>query len=194
MDPWHFFSKVFCWLLFEGTFTSVLQVKSHNEVSKAESRVFYSFCLMMEGSGSVPIMTDPDPRGPKKLRISDPQHWSAVCCLWITNLEVGFVMDICYTVCVTVTHEWARWWITGSFNSYYSLFLSCSILIPAFLHDQLLHCVPSWSVPKLVSLLISYYPVLLHDQFRNSCSFWSALTNVILYDPFLYSGSFMTSS
>jgi hypothetical protein len=58
------------YLLTEGTFTSVFtdnkQIRSHKIV---EIRVFLNFfCLLMEGSGprsgSVQIITDPDPGGP----------------------------------------------------------------------------------------------------------------------------------
>ncbi len=57
-------------------------MKSHKEVTKHEkSRVFsHYFCLMVEGSGSVQIMTDPDPGGPKIYRTDhpDPQRGNTV--------------------------------------------------------------------------------------------------------------------
>jgi hypothetical protein len=39
-------------LLFEGTFTSFLKIKSHKKVTKQyEQCLSYYFCLMIEGSG-----------------------------------------------------------------------------------------------------------------------------------------------
>ncbi len=54
-------------LLFEGTFTSVLKRKSHKEFTKqVEIKFFHTFfCSIMEGSGSVQILTEQDPGGPK---------------------------------------------------------------------------------------------------------------------------------
>ncbi len=43
-------------------YISFQRQKNHKEVTKQK----YIFCWMMEGSGSVKIMTDPDPEGPKK--------------------------------------------------------------------------------------------------------------------------------
>ncbi len=49
----------FCLLLFEGTFTSFfIDKKSHKKTSS------FLFCLMMEGSGSVPLTNGSGP-GPK---------------------------------------------------------------------------------------------------------------------------------
>jgi hypothetical protein len=61
------FSKFFCLLLFEGTFTSVFKdIKSHKRIHKTvEIKGFLTFLLMMEESGSVKIMTDVDPVGLK---------------------------------------------------------------------------------------------------------------------------------
>jgi hypothetical protein len=50
-----FFPKVFAELLIEGTFSSVLKVTKIVEIKV--------FCLLMEGSGFVEIMTVPDPGG-----------------------------------------------------------------------------------------------------------------------------------
>ncbi len=48
-----FFSKIFCLLLFEGTFTTVLIDKKSTEVTRYQkSRFFLIFCLLMK---------DPDP-------------------------------------------------------------------------------------------------------------------------------------
>jgi hypothetical protein len=62
--------KFFCLLLFEGTFNHSSKIKSHKEVTKqCKSRFSYNFCVVMEGSGSssgsLQIMMDPDPGGPK---------------------------------------------------------------------------------------------------------------------------------
>ncbi len=86
-----FFLSLFSayYLLFECTFTSFFEIKSHKEVTKGlESRFFYYFCLMIEGSGS-------GSRRPKNiwiLRIRIPQHWflSTVLKKWrfITQLNV----------------------------------------------------------------------------------------------------------
>jgi hypothetical protein len=57
-----FFFKVFCLLLFESEFTSIFK-NSRNQCFS------YFICLLIEGS--VQIMTDPNPGGPKN---PDPQH------------------------------------------------------------------------------------------------------------------------
>jgi hypothetical protein len=45
--------KIFCILLFEGTFTSFSKVKCQKEVTKqSKSRFFLLFCLVIEGSGA----------------------------------------------------------------------------------------------------------------------------------------------
>jgi hypothetical protein len=54
--------KVFCLLLTVGTFTSVFQDKSHKTVG---IKVFLNFLLVMGVSGSIQIITYPDPGGPK---------------------------------------------------------------------------------------------------------------------------------
>jgi hypothetical protein len=47
------FIKFFCLLLFEGTFTSFSKIKSVKEVKKQEeSKFFFLFCLIIEGSGA----------------------------------------------------------------------------------------------------------------------------------------------
>jgi hypothetical protein len=57
-----FFYNFFCILFFNGSFTSVFN-RSHKTV---EIKGFsYFFCLIMEGSGSIQITTDPDPEGPR---------------------------------------------------------------------------------------------------------------------------------
>ncbi len=37
--------------------------------------LFLFFCMLMEGSGSVQIITSPESRGPKNIP-TDPEHWS----------------------------------------------------------------------------------------------------------------------
>jgi hypothetical protein len=45
--------KFFCLLFFEGTFTSFSKIKSVKEVKKQEeSKFFFLFCLIIEGSGA----------------------------------------------------------------------------------------------------------------------------------------------
>jgi hypothetical protein len=42
------------------------KIKSHKEDTNSSNQGFsYYFCLLIEGSGSVPCTTDPDPGGPK---------------------------------------------------------------------------------------------------------------------------------
>jgi hypothetical protein len=62
----------FSFLLFKNNSSNI---KSQKEVTnKQKSRFFlYFFCLMMERSGSLQIMADPDPGGPKNTD-PDPQH------------------------------------------------------------------------------------------------------------------------
>ncbi len=63
-----FVSKLFCLFLFVSTFTSVFKDKISKRIhSIVESRFLKLFFSMMEGyrSGSVQIMTDTDPAGPK---------------------------------------------------------------------------------------------------------------------------------
>jgi hypothetical protein len=58
-----FFSYCFlhCRYIFQPS-----KIKSHKEVTKQQkSRFFHIFCLLMEGSGSVQIITDTDPGGLK---------------------------------------------------------------------------------------------------------------------------------
>jgi hypothetical protein len=59
--------KVFCLLLFEGTFTSFFKDKkskrSHKTVGIKD--FFYYFCLMIEGSGSVHLTSGSGSRRPK---------------------------------------------------------------------------------------------------------------------------------
>ncbi len=65
-----FFSKFFCLLLFEGTFS--LFLKSHKKVTKQNSSnqgISYYFCLMIEGSGSVHLTNGSGSRWPKNIRI-----------------------------------------------------------------------------------------------------------------------------
>jgi hypothetical protein len=60
-----FFNNFFCLLLFDGTLTTSTKMKSHKEVLNSRNQGFsYYFCLM---KGSVQLMTDPDPGGPKTL-------------------------------------------------------------------------------------------------------------------------------
>jgi hypothetical protein len=71
------FLGFFCLLLFEDTvhLHQSSETKSQKEVTKQRKPRLSFFCLIMEGSGSrieagsVKIMTDPDPRGPKNVRI-----------------------------------------------------------------------------------------------------------------------------
>ncbi len=60
-------SKFFCSLLFEGTVTSICKEKKVPEKSQNSSITGFLtiICLIMEVSGSVQIMTDPGPGGPK---------------------------------------------------------------------------------------------------------------------------------
>ncbi len=61
--------KFFCLLLFECTLTSFF-IKSQKEVTKQwESRFSYYFCLMIEGSGSIPLTTGSGSRRPKNIWI-----------------------------------------------------------------------------------------------------------------------------
>ncbi len=48
-----YFFYFFCWLLFEGTITSFLKIKSQKEDTNNRNQGFsYYFCLVIEGSGS----------------------------------------------------------------------------------------------------------------------------------------------
>jgi hypothetical protein len=71
-----------------GTFTLKNRVikKSQNSRNQGFSHFFH---LMMEGSGSVQIITDPDPGGPKpkKHKDPDPQHWPKVGILSANSLD-----------------------------------------------------------------------------------------------------------
>jgi hypothetical protein len=50
------FKKVFCILLFKGTFISFLKTKSKKEVKNSRNKGFsYYFCLLIEGCGSKPL-------------------------------------------------------------------------------------------------------------------------------------------
>ncbi len=59
--------KCFCLLLFEGTFTSFYKEKNAQKKSQnSRNQGFsYLFCLMTEGSGSIPLTNGSDPGGPK---------------------------------------------------------------------------------------------------------------------------------
>jgi hypothetical protein len=76
-----FFSKNFCFLLFEGTFTSVFKDKqSQNSRNQGFS---YYFCLMIEGSGSEPgpylSLTNPYPGDPNTyLWINNTGFWETI--------------------------------------------------------------------------------------------------------------------
>jgi hypothetical protein len=68
-----FFAKYFL----EVHLHNFAKIKSHKEVTKYSVvgiEVFLTiFCLMIEGSGSIPLTTDPDPGDPKTYD-ADPQH------------------------------------------------------------------------------------------------------------------------
>ncbi len=95
-DPWHvgvdpdpifvielqdankklpYFFKFFCLLLFEGTFTSFFKDKkskrSHKTLKTVRSKVYFSyyFCLVIEGSGSIPLTNRSGSGRPKNIRI-----------------------------------------------------------------------------------------------------------------------------
>jgi hypothetical protein len=63
--------KFFCLLLFEGTFTSLFKDKKSKRSHKTESTFFFPFCLMIEGSGSIPLTngSGSGSRRPKNIRI-----------------------------------------------------------------------------------------------------------------------------
>jgi hypothetical protein len=70
------FSNFFCLFLFEGTFTSFFKDRKSKRSHKAVGIKFFSyyFCLMMEGSGFVPLtsVADPDPQVRMFLGLLDP--------------------------------------------------------------------------------------------------------------------------
>ncbi len=73
--------KFFCFLLFEGIFTPVFKDKKSYRGGNSGNQGFSIFiCLMMEGSGSVQIMMDPDLDLEAKQHTDytdpDPSHWS----------------------------------------------------------------------------------------------------------------------
>ncbi len=61
----------FCLLLFEGTFTSFFKVKKVKKKSQNSRNQGFSYycCLMVEGSGSVPLTNGSGSRRPKNIRI-----------------------------------------------------------------------------------------------------------------------------
>ncbi len=71
----NFFKKFFCWLLFEGTFTSFFKdeksKRSHKWKNSRNQGFSYYFCLMIEGSGSgsIPLTNGSGSRRPKNIRI-----------------------------------------------------------------------------------------------------------------------------
>jgi hypothetical protein len=71
-----FFYTFFCLFLFEGTFKSFFKDKKSKRSYLHNSRnqcFAYYFCLMIEGSGSVPLTNE---SGSRRLKnIPDPQHW-----------------------------------------------------------------------------------------------------------------------
>jgi len=69
--------KFFCLLLFEGTFTSFFKDKKSKRSHKnSRSQGFsYYFCLMIEGSGSIPLTRGSGSRRPKTMRI----RWFRIC-------------------------------------------------------------------------------------------------------------------
>ncbi len=73
------FSQFFCLLLFEGTFTSFFKDKNWQRSHKTVGlgiRVFCNyFCLMIEGSGSVPLWRIIRVQKAQKHADPDPQHW-----------------------------------------------------------------------------------------------------------------------
>jgi hypothetical protein len=73
-----FFSKFFCLLLFEATFTSVFKDKKSKISSKIiETEVFLTF-LLVDGRIQIRILTNDDGSGfgrPRKHMDPDPQRW-----------------------------------------------------------------------------------------------------------------------
>jgi hypothetical protein len=63
-----FLMKFFCLLLFEGTFTSFFKDKKNQQKSQnSRNQGFsYYFCLMIEGSGSIPLTSGYGSGRPKK--------------------------------------------------------------------------------------------------------------------------------
>jgi hypothetical protein len=57
-------NEFFCLLLFEGIFMYISEIKSQKELIKSRNQGYF-LAFLMEGSGSVQIMTDPDLDSPK---------------------------------------------------------------------------------------------------------------------------------
>ncbi len=66
----NFLFNFFCLLLFEDTFISYLKIKSQKESQNSRNQGFsYYFCMMIEGSGSIPLTNGSGSRRPKNLWI-----------------------------------------------------------------------------------------------------------------------------
>ncbi len=79
-----FFFKFFCLLLFEGTLTSFFKDKKSKRSHKAVGIkfIFYYFCLLVEGSGSIRLSNESGSgsRRPKNIRIRNT-GWGSRACL-----------------------------------------------------------------------------------------------------------------
>ncbi len=73
----NFLTKFFCILLFEGIFTSFFKDKK----SKRSQNIFCYFCLMIEGSGSIPLTNLSGSRCPKNI--------------WIRNTDLKIYLANC---------------------------------------------------------------------------------------------------
>jgi hypothetical protein len=63
----YFFPKFFCLFLFEGTFTPFSKIKKSKKNRRHQCFSYY-FCLMLKGSGSIPLTNGSGSRRPKNIR------------------------------------------------------------------------------------------------------------------------------
>ncbi len=68
----YFKKKFFCMLLFEGTFTSFFKGKKSKRCHKKEENKV--FCLMIEGSGSIPLTNGSGSGSRRPKKNVDPDH------------------------------------------------------------------------------------------------------------------------